>query len=114
MTKGGNAVPMGFNHLGKLSVWFQTRPFQTVFLALEEGTSTAFGTVVPELSEGFLEVVGRVQTPISLEQFFKGTSSIQTQVLAPGEQCITLALGITPVLATETFVLIAPDLIRGL
>ena len=105
---------MGFNHFGKLSVWFQTLPFQTVFPSLEEGTGTTFGTVVPELSEGFLEDVGRVQTPISLEQFFQSASSIQTQVLAPGEQCITLPLDVTPVLATETFVLISPDLIKGL
>ena len=105
---------MGFNQLGKLPIRLHSLPFQAVFPAFEKGARATFGTVVPELSEGFLEDIGRVQTPISLEQFFQGASSIQTQILAPGEQRITLALDVTPVLATETFVLTAPDLIKGL
>jgi hypothetical protein len=105
---------MGFDQLGKLPVRFQALPFQAVFPALEKGAGATFGTVVPELSKIFLEDVGRVQTPVGLEQFLQGTSSIQTQVLATREQCITLALDVTPVLATETFVLTASDLIEGL
>ncbi len=71
MTIGGNAIPMGFNQLGKLPIRLQSLPFQAVFPALEEGTRAAFAAVVPELSEGFLEDVGRVQTPVGLEQFFR-------------------------------------------
>ena len=73
---------MGFNQLGKLPIRLQSLPFQAVFPALEEGARAAFGAVVPELSEGFLEDVGGVQTPVGLEQFFQGSPPIQTQVLA--------------------------------
>ena len=89
---------MGFNQLGELPIGLQSLPFQAVFPALEKGARATLGAVVPELSEGFLEHVGRVQTPVGLEQFFQGASAIQTQVLAPREQGITLALDVAPVL----------------
>ncbi len=114
MTVGGNTLPMGFNQFGELPVRFQTLPFQAVFPALEEGTSATLGTVVPELSEGFLEDVGRVQASVGLEQFSQGAPPIQAQVLATREQGIALALDVAPVLVTEAFVLTAPDLIEGL
>ncbi len=105
---------MGFNQLGKLAVRLQTLPFQTIFPALEEGTRTPFGAVVPELSESFLENVGRVQTTVGLEQFLQGASSIQTQVLTSREQGIMLSLDVAPVLTAEALVLTAPDFIESL
>ena len=104
MTIGGNAIPMGFNQLGKLSIRLQSLPFQAVLPSFKEGAGTALGSVIPELAEGFLEEVGAsVQTPVGLEQFFQGSSAIQTQVLASREQGISLA-DVTPVLAAEAFV----------
>ena len=103
MTIGGNAIPMGFNQLGKLSIRLQSLPFQAVLPSFKEGAGTALGSVIPELAEGFLEEVGGVQTPVGLEQFFQGSSAIQTQVLASREQGISLALDVTPVLAAEAF-----------
>ena len=88
--------------------------FQAVLPSFKEGAGTALGSVIPELAEGFLEEVGGVQTPVGLEQFFQGSSAIQTQVLASREQGISLALDVTPVLAAEAFVLTAPDFIEGL
>ena len=105
---------MGFNQLGKLAVRLQTLPLQAVFPALEEGTGAAFATVVPELPEGFLEDVGRIQTPVGLEQLLQGASSIQAQVLTTRKQCVSLALDVATVLAAEAFVLAAPDFIEGL
>jgi len=104
---------MGFNQLGKLSVWLQTLPFQTVFPSIEECTGATFSTVVPELSKIFLEDVGCVQTPVGLKQLLQGASSIQVQILAAREQRITLTFDVAPVLAAETFVLTAPDFIEG-
>ena len=105
---------MGFNQFGKLPIRRQSLPFKAIFPAFEKGTRAAFGAVVPELSEGFLGDVGRVQTPVGLEQFIQGASSIQTQVLASREQCKTLALDVAPVLAAAALVLTAPDFIEGL
>ena len=95
MTIGGNAIPMGFNQLGKLPIRLQSLPFQAVFPTLEKGTCATLGAVVSELSEGFLEKVGCIQTPVGLERFFQSPPSIQTQVLVSREQCITLALDVT-------------------
>ena len=64
--------------------------------SFKEGAGTALGSVIPELAEGFLEEVGGVQTPVGLEQFFQGSSAIQTQVLASREQGISLALDVIP------------------
>ena len=72
MTIGGNAIPMGFNQLGKPSIRLQSLPFQAVLPSFKEGAGTALGSVIPELAEGFLEEVGGVQTPVGLEQFFSG------------------------------------------
>ena len=83
MTVGGNAIPMGGNQLGKLPIWLQSLPVQAVLPALEKGTCSAFGVVVPQLSEAFLEDVGGVQPPVGLNQCFQGPSSIRTQVLTP-------------------------------
>ncbi len=105
---------MRFNQLGELPIGFQALPFQAVFPALEKGPRSAFRAIVPELSEGFLEDVGGVQPPVGLEQFFQGTSAIQTQVLASRKQGITLALDVTSVLAAETLVFTATDCIEGL
>ncbi len=76
---------MGFNQLGKLPIRLQSLPFQAVFPALEKGTRAAFATVVPQLSEGFLEDVGGVQTPVGLEQFLQRSLPVQTQVLSDRE-----------------------------
>ena len=70
MTIGGNALPMGFNQFGTLPIRLQSLPFQTVFPAFEKRACASFGAIVPELSEAFLEDIGRIQTPVGLEQFF--------------------------------------------
>lgn len=63
-----------------------------------------------ELSEAFLEDVGRIQTPVGLKQ----PSSIQTQILVSREQGVPLAHDVMPVLTAETFVFTMPDFIEGL
>ena len=105
---------MEFNQLGKLLVRFEPLPFQAVLPSFKEGAGTALGSVIPELAEGLLQQIGGVQTPVGLQQFFQGSSAIQTQVLASRQQGILLALDVTPVLAAEAFVLTAPDFIEGL
>ena len=114
MTAGGNAIPVGFNQLGKLSVQRQSLPLQAVFPALEEGNRSTFGTAVPELPEGLLEDVGCFQAPVGQEQSLQGASPIQAQVHTSREQCVTLALDVAPILAAETLVLAAPDFIENL
>ena len=54
MTIGGNAIPMGFNQLGKPSIRLQSLPFQAVLPSFKEGAGTALGSVIPELAEGSL------------------------------------------------------------
>ena len=114
MTIGGDPIPVGFNHCSELPVRLQSLPLQAVLPALEEGAGTPFGPVVPQLAESFLEQIGRVQTPVGLEQLFQGPSAVQTQVLAPRQQRITLALDVAAVLAAEPLVFPAPDLVQSL
>ncbi len=61
---------MRFNHLGELLVRSQPLPFETGFPTLKEAAGAAFSAVIPQLPEGLLEDVGRIQTPVGLEQFF--------------------------------------------
>ncbi len=81
-TIGHNALPVGVNQRRKLSIRLQALPPQTVLLAFEKDPGTPFGAVVPTLAEGFLEEVGRIQPPVSLQQFFQRPPAIQTEVLA--------------------------------
>ena len=81
MTIGDNTIPMGFNQPGKLPIRLQSLPFQALFPALEEGTSAAFGALIPELPKGFLQDVGGVQASVGLEQLPEGAATAQAQVL---------------------------------
>lgn len=97
---------MVLKHPGKLAVRSQTLPFQAVFPVLEKSSGVTFATVVPKLSEGFLEDVGRVHMSVGLEHwstsFFRTLRPSQAQILAPGKQRVTRALDVTPVLTAET------------
>lgn len=83
-------MPMGFNQLRELLVGFQPLPFEAVLPSFKEGTRAAFGTVVPELPEGFLEDIGGIQAPVGLKQLLQGPAAIQTQVFTPGKQRVAL------------------------
>ena len=114
VTIGVDAILMGFNQFGKLLTGHQPLPFQAVFPTFEKSECASFGTVAPEISKAFLEDIGRVQTPVGLEQFFQRISSKYAQILASRKQGITLAFDVTLILTTESFVFTTSDFIESL
>jgi len=58
---GGDPLPMTLDHLGKLLIGLEALPLETGLPVLEESPRPALSLVAPQLAEGFLEQVGRVE-----------------------------------------------------
>jgi hypothetical protein len=99
---GGDSIPMALYHLGELLVRLQALPLETGLLVLEEPPRPAFPLVAPELAEGLLEQVGRVEPLVGGQQDLQGIPAFKGQVLPAGEQDILLALDGAPLLALKT------------
>src|SRR5260221_14633372 len=94
---GGVPILMSINHLSELLVGFQPLPLQARTPVLEEASRPALALVVPELTEGLLEQVSRVQALIRRQQGFKRLSALQGQVLPMREQRVFLALDVAAI-----------------
>jgi hypothetical protein len=59
-------VPMTVNHAGKFLLGLQTLPFERLLPVLKEAPRPRLALAVPQLTEGFLEQTGDVQTLVGL------------------------------------------------
>src|SRR5208282_2079167 len=98
---GGDAVPMTVDHLGELLVGLEPLPFQAGAPVLEEAPRPSLPLVVPELSEGFLQNIGRVQPLVRGQQQLERSLALQAEVLVAREQRVFLPLDEAPVRAAE-------------
>ena len=87
-----DAVPMAFDHGGELLKRLESLPLECVFPVLEELPGPGLTSIVPQLSERFLEQVGRVEPFIGGEQGLERLAAIEVQVLAVRQQGITISL----------------------
>src|ERR1700690_1869753 len=78
---GGDPIPMSINHLSKFLVGFESLPLEARAPVLEEPPRPPFALVVPELAEGLLEQVGRVQSLVGRKQRPKRLSALQSKIL---------------------------------
>src|SRR6266581_1800602 len=100
-----NPIPMSINHLSEFLVGFQALPLQARAPVLEESPRPPFALVVPELAEGLLEQVCRVQALVGRQQRLERLSAFQGKVLVTREQRVLLPLDVPAVLAAEPRVL---------
>src|SRR3989442_11634735 len=98
---GGDSIPMSINHLSELLVGFQALPLEGHAPVLEEAPCPALTLVVPELAEGLLEQVRRVQAFVGRQQRLERLSALHGQVLATREQRVLLTLDVAAILAAE-------------
>ena len=80
-TVGGESLPMPLDHLDEVLVRFETLPLERRFPVLEEVPGPAFGRVVPDLAEGLLQDIGRVESLVRLQGGPQGLPPGQGQVL---------------------------------
>src|SRR5487761_2409344 len=102
---GSDSIPMPINHLSEFLVGFETLPLQARAPVLEETPCPALTLVVPELAEGFLEQVRRVQALVGRQQRLERLPAFQGQVLVTREQCVFLSFDVATILAAEPRVL---------
>ena len=100
--------------VGELLVGLEALPLERGAPVVEEAPRPAFALVAPELAEGLLEQVGRVQPLVGGEQHLQRLAALQREVLAAGQQGVLLALDEAPVLAGEPRVLALADLVERL
>ena len=105
---------MPINHLGEFPVGFEALPLQARAPVLEEAPRLAFTLVVPELTKGLLEQVGRVLALVRRQQGFERLSALQGRTLSVREQRVFLALDVAVVLAAESRVLTLSYLVERL
>ena len=105
---------MTLDHLGELLVGLQALPLQARPPVLEEATRPAFGVVVPELTEGFLEQVSPVESAVGREQFLERPPAVQRQVLSTREQRVLLTLDVASIPTAESPILGLAHLVERL
>src|SRR5690606_12677260 len=89
-------------------------PLQLSTPVFEELARPRFAVVVPQLGEGFLQQIGRVQPLVGAEQKLEILARIAAQVLWVREQRILLPLDECALLASQTGVLLLANLIERL
>ena len=92
---------MSINHLGEFFVRFEPLPLEAGAPVVEEAPRPRFAFVVPQLPEGLLEQVSRVQPLVGRQQQFERLLAFQGEVLSVGQQGVFLALDEAPVFARE-------------
>src|SRR5215475_3636310 len=65
---GGDAVPVFVDHLGKLLVPLQALPFEGRAPVLKEFPRPRLALVIPQLSEGLLQQISRVEALVDAQQ----------------------------------------------
>src|SRR5882724_1706085 len=110
---GRDALPVPFNHRGKLLVGPQALPLERRAPVLEEPARPALPAIVPELAERFLEQVRGVQPLVGGQQRPERPSAAEGQVLAMGQQGVLLALDEAALPPGHARVLALADLVEG-
>ena len=68
----GDSLPMTFDQLGEVFIGLETLPLERGRPVIEEASGPTFSRVVPELTEGLFEQVGRVEALVCLQKGLQG------------------------------------------
>ncbi len=96
---------MPIDHLGEFLVGLEPLPLQARAPVLEESSRPTLALVVPELAEGLLEQIRRVQPLVRRQQRLQAPASLHREVLPMRQQRVLLALDVAPILAAEAGIL---------
>ena len=110
----GDSIPMTLDHLSELLVRRQPLPLEARAPVLEEAPRPALTLVTPQLAEGLLEQIGRIEALVRCQQGLQCLPAIEVQVLAVRQQGVLLSLDIAPVFAGQPGVLALAHLIERL
>ena len=105
---------MPIDHLGELFIRCEPLPLQTRPPILEEAPRPALALVVPELAEGFLQYVGRVQPLVRRQQQLERSPAFQAEVFVVREQRVFLPLDEASTFAVKPRVFGLTDLVERL
>src|SRR6266545_4146679 len=105
---GRDPLPMAIDHLGEAVEGLEPLPFERRPPVVEEAPGPAFAVVAPELTEGLLEHVGRVQSLVGSEQKPEALFPVEGQILPVGQEGILLALDEAAAFARDAHVLALP------
>ncbi len=105
---------MSINHFGEILKRFESLPLQTRTPVLEESPRPTLALVVPELTEGLLEQLRRVQALVGREQRLEGLLAFQVEILAVREQRVFLSLDVASLLAAEPRIFALANLVECL
>jgi len=105
---------MTLDHLGELLVGLESLPLQACAPVVEEAPRPSLALVVPELAEGLLEQVGRVQAFVGRQEFPEVHATGCREVLPVRQQRVLLALDEASVPAREPRVLGLAHLVERL
>ena len=83
---------MAIDYVGEALVGSEALPFEAGSPVVEETPRPAFPTVVPELAEGLLEDVGRVEALVGCQQNLERALALQGEVFVARQQIVLLAL----------------------
>ena len=101
MAVSGNPRPVLVNHASKCLVRFQPLPLQRLLPVFKESSRPNLTLVVPQLTEQFLEHIGRIQALIGPQKFGQRTTAIQAEIGLVGKQGVFLTFDKLAVLAGE-------------
>src|SRR5207248_4290577 len=113
-TVGGDPIPMSIDHLSEFLVGFQALPLQARSPVLEEPPCPALPLIAPQLPEGLLQHIRRVQSLVRCEQRLQRPATFQREVLPARQQRVLLTLDELAVLTFEPSVLGLAHLIERL
>ena len=88
-------------------------PLQAGLPVVEEAPRPSFPLVAPQLAEGLLQQVGRVEPLVGSQQRLQGLPAIEGQVVVAGQQDVFLTLDVTPVFSLKTGIFALSDLVQG-
>ena len=114
LAMGHNPIPVPVYHVGELLIRCQTLPLQGGPPVLEEFAGPGGMCVIPQLSEGFLEYIGRVESPVGRQQKPETSAAIGLEMLTVCQQSIFLSFDESALWASQTGVFAFAHLIQGL
>ena len=109
-----DSLPVPLHHRGELLEGFEPLPFEGFLPMVDEPPGPPFSAVPPQLTERFLEQVGRLEPLVGGEQLPQPLAPRQREILPAGEKVVPLPLDERAVLSRQPVVFGSANLVEGL
>src|SRR5437879_9234917 len=105
---------MTIDHLREFLIRLEPLPLQARAPVLEEASGPSLAFVAPQLAEGLLENIGRVEPLVGRQQRLQRLPAVEREVLLARQQRVFLALDVAPLAARKPRILALANRIQGL